>query len=108
MGYNVKLLVPTKNEAELGPIIGRILGHWGGVTISDASGWATDDNGKPIKDALSVIQCSIGSWDADARAWWFDLADTVRKEWNQESVFLSVTEEKMMLIRNNTRELICI
>ena len=91
MGHCVRLLVPTDNEGELAPILGRVIGRWGGVTVSDASGWWTDNNGTPVKDKLSVLDCSIGLWDQAARDWWFDISDVVRAEWKQDCVFLSVT-----------------
>lgn len=91
MGHCVRLLVPTDNEAELGPIIGRIVGRWGGVTMSDASGWWTDANSKPVKDKLTILECFTSSWfHPETREWWFDLADVVRKEWNQDCVMLTV------------------
>lgn len=90
LGHVVRLLVPTDNEAELAPIIGRVIGRWGGVTVSDASGWWTDKSGTPIKDKLSVVECHIGVWDQAARDWWFDISDVVKREWKQDCVMLSV------------------
>lgn len=99
MGHKIRLIVPTRKEAELGPLIGRIIGRWGGVTISDAVGWWSDKNGKPIRDVLSVLECSIGNWDREAMEWWYDLSVTVCSIFKQDCVFLSVTIEDASLIK---------
>lgn len=106
MGYNVRLLVPTDNEVELAPIVGRVLGRWGGVTVSDAVGWWSDSSGTPIRDKLSVLECSIGLWDQAARDWWHDISDVVRSTFDQDCVFLSVVEEHAKLIGRDGIEVI--
>jgi hypothetical protein len=101
MGFNVRLIVPTHSEEELGPIIGRIIGRWGGVTVSKAVGWWADEDGVPVKDQVSVLECSIGGeWRQvrSVREWWFDLAETVRATFDQDSVFLSAHVETAMLV----------
>lgn len=109
MGHCVRLLVPTDNEQVLAPIIGRVVGRWGGVIVSDASGWWTNGNGDAIKDKLSVLECSIGVWDHAARLWWFDIVDVVRVTWKQDSVMLTVHDSDGWFVSGNEssdRELI--
>ncbi len=89
MGYFVRLIVPTDNEQSIVSIVGRIVGHWGGCTVTTGYGWWQGKDGY-VKDKVSIIECSIGVWDGPTRTWWHDLADAVRVEWDQESVFLSV------------------
>lgn len=101
MGHCVRLIVPTDKEAELGPIIGRVLERWGGVTILDASGWWEDDDGNPVKDTLSVLECSVGLWDIETRAWWHDLSAAVCDTFGQDCVFLSVQHETAILVRKD-------
>lgn len=108
MGHCVRLIVPTDKEAELGPIIGRIIGRWDGVTILDGTGWWSppvgnqdDDTKYPVRDKLSILECSIGLWDLDAREWWCDLAAVVCRTFGQDCIFLSVTQETAMLVGCN-------
>lgn len=104
MGHCVKLVVPTLygdttfKEEEVSPIIDRIVQHWGGVTVSDAEGWWTDNEGKAVKDTLSVMECHIGPWNEETQEWWFRLADLVRTMWNQDCVMLSVSNSDGWLV----------
>lgn len=97
MGHRVRLIIPTDNEQEIGPIIGRIIGRWGGLTVTSGVGWWRGNNGW-VRNKLSVLECSIGLWDQTTREWWYDLAKIVRIEWSQDCVFLSVAEEHAKLI----------
>lgn len=97
-GHRVRLVVPTDNEQAIAPIIGRITGRWGGCSVTSGYGWWSDKNSEPIRDKLSVLECSIGLWDEDARSWWTDLADVVRCGWKQDCVFLSVVPEDAVLV----------
>lgn len=98
MGHRVRLVVPSDNEAELGPILGRIIGHWGGCTLLSGKGFWSDKDGVIVQDVLSVLEVSIPLWDQAASEWFSDLADVVRKEWDQDSVYLSVQEEAAIFI----------
>lgn len=98
VGHRVRLVIPTDNESAIGPIIGRITGRWGGCTVTRAYGWWSDNDGEITRDVLSVVECSIGLWDQEARDWWTDISDVVRSEWDQTCVFLSVVEEQASLV----------
>ncbi len=98
MGHNVKLIVPTGNELEVAPIIGKIIGRWGGCTVTAGKGWWLDKKKGQIFDTLSILECSIGKWNFEAHEWWDDLASIVRSTFKQECVFLSVTLESATLI----------
>ncbi len=98
VGHNVKLIVPTGNDLELAPIIGKIIGRWGGCTVTSGKGWWVDKKKGQIFDALSILECSIGAYDIEARVWWHDLASAVRAAHDQECVFLSVAAETAVLV----------
>ena len=98
MGYNVKLILPTESEAEANPIIGRVVGAWQGCTITPGFGWGLNKNGKPVRDRLLILRCTVPYWDKNVKAWWRDLAEVARTTWNQASVFLSVSEERAELV----------
>lgn len=105
MGHCVRLIVPTGNEAQLAPIIGRIVGRFGGVTVLIGRGyWSDPDDhiikGFPItRDKVTVLETSVpGPWHGPVRQWWIDLARVVRDEWEQESVYLSVRDEFVLFV----------
>ncbi len=98
MGYCVKLIVPTGNELQTAPIVGKIIGRWGGCTITSGKGWWVDKKLGQIHDVLTIIECSIGSFDHKARMWWEDLAADVCCTFEQTCVFLSTAQETAMLI----------
>lgn len=106
MGHRVRLIIPDHREAAITPIIGKVIGRWGGCTIGLAYGWWSEKDGKPVRDKLSVLECSIGEWTPQVRIWWVDLANVVRKSWDQDCVFLSVVGETAMLISDATEEII--
>jgi len=97
-GHRVRLVIPTDRQADIAPIIGRIIGRWNGCTVTTGHGWWADSGGKPVKDTLSVLECSIGVWDVIAREWFESLADVVRDEWGETCVFLSVVPESAFLV----------
>ena len=98
-GCCVRLVIPSQSEQQIAPVIGRIIGRWGGCTITSGAGWWTDADGTPVKDLVSVVECSIGdAWDQDTARWFHDLADVIRAEWSQDSVFLSVQGETAYLV----------
>ncbi len=99
MGYNIKLIVPTDNELMVAPIVGQVLGHWGGCTVTTGKGWWNDAEKGQILDPLSILECSVDVWDQDAYEWWTDLATAVCATFDQDCVFLSIQDEKAMLIR---------
>ncbi len=99
MGHKVRIIIPSDNEVAISPIIGRIIGRWGGCTVTSAYGWWSPDKGEPpVRDKLSVVDTSIGEWNGVIRHWWMDLADVIRREWKQTTVFLSVTGETAFLV----------
>ncbi len=98
MGYCVRLIVPTDRESELAPIVGRIVGRWDGCTVTTGYGWWNDKTRTPVKDALSVVECSVKLWDHDTRIWWYDLATGVCRTFGQDCVFLSVSRERATLV----------
>ena len=57
-GTCVRLVIPSGNEQEIAPIIGRIVGRWGGCTITSGNGWWADKDGVPVRDELSVVEVS--------------------------------------------------
>lgn len=102
MGHRVRLVIPTDNEQEIAPIIGRVIGRWDGCTVTSGYGW-WNSGGKTIRDKLSVLECSLGVWDQNAREWWHCLSDVVRVQQNQECVFLSVVTEHAELIYSSDK-----
>lgn len=102
MGHCIRLIVPTDNEAQLAPIIGRIVGRFGGTTVLKGTGYWID--GEPPlayvnqREQVTVLETSVPTWRGPVRQWWIDLARVVRDEWKQESVFLSVHEESVLLV----------
>ena len=106
MGHCVRIIIPTDKPADIGPIIGRIIGRWGGCTVTSGYGWWTDESGMAVNDALSVVDTSIGHWNAVIRHWWMDLADVIRREWNQDSVYLSVQSETAFFVSDRPTKVI--
>ena len=104
MGTCVRLIVPTNNGNELVPIIGRIVGRFGGTTVTKGNGcWASKQaNGCVTRDAITVLDTSVPMWSPTIRQWWVDLAEVVREEWGQESVFLSIHEETAFLVESDS------
>lgn len=98
MGHRVRLVAPSDNEMELSPIVGRIIGRWGGCTSYIGRGWWLDAKNQKVIDRLTILETSIGEWDYVAREWWSDLAEIVRKHWEQDCVFLSVVREEAKLL----------
>lgn len=98
MGYKVELFVPTHQTEELGPLIGRIAGKWGGVTVSQEKGWWINGAGDLVPDDVSILKCSVPSWTASTRRWWYDLATTVAKCFEQDRVLLNHRLETAILI----------
>ncbi len=111
MGHCVRLIVPTDNEAQLAPILGRIVGRFGGVTMLTGVGlWddLVEPDGQqcvtapPLREQVTILETSVPTWSGPVRQWWIDLARVVRDEWKQESVYLSVREESVLLVGQGT------
>ena len=98
MGVNVTLVVPSANPLEYASIVGRIIQKWGGVTVVEACGWWMDADGKAVQDRNSILMCSVGGIDDEVYGWWHDMADIVRKVFDQECVFLSFTSQDAELV----------
>lgn len=101
MGHCVRLVIPTDNEARIVPIIRKIIGRWGGCTITSGKGWWTDKCRGQIFDRLSVVDCSVPNWDKYTRQWWEDIAIEVCDRFRQDCVFLSVHKESTMLVNRD-------
>lgn len=97
MGHCVRIILPDFEDA-MAPIIGRIVGRWGGCTLSDGVGFWSDKNGRIVRDRITIVECNIGPWDSESREWWTDLSDSVRKQWSQDAVFLSVHKSEGLII----------
>lgn len=92
MSWVVELTIPTHNEAEIGPIIGRIAGQCGGFTVTKGSGGWIDDNGTLVLDKVSVVKAiTKGEWTHADEIWWNDLAMVVCKTWRQDVVVYTVS-----------------
>ncbi len=99
----VRLIIPYQLPAHglsaTRPFLRRILDRWGGYTSFKGEGFYKSDRTATIhKDSILIVDTSVPTWDTGIEAWWRMLAEDVRKELRQESVYLSVRPEQAYLI----------
>ena len=99
VGHCVRIILPggLKNEAHTKPFYDSIIKKWGGLTVLPGFGyWSPDSTDLP--DQVDIAECSVGVWDTPTQYWWTDLCREARKVFNEECIYLSVREERAVLI----------
>lgn len=93
----ITVLLPDVDEGYTRQFIGRLVKRFGGVTISDARGLWTDNDGIECADNLTRLDCNIGLW-SEHREWIIGQCRDASYRLSQDCIYLSVRDEEVHFI----------
>ena len=97
MGHRVTILLPKVSQNYTDEVVERITKRFKGCTTSNAYGVWVNEFGTEEFDSHTRVEVSIGCWEQE-RDWFMGLCQVTAEILDQDSIYLSVTAERALLI----------